>query len=67
VVAINSTMIKNINFIVPDTKVLQEFNEIITSIFSKLRHNSLEITSLINSRDTLLSKLMKEGVRMGEF
>jgi len=43
---------------IPDEKTLSQYNEVIHSIFSKIRINQNENSSLIRIRDTLLPKLM---------
>lgn len=67
VTAINSTMIKNLEVIIPDPKTLKQFDEAIQPIFSKIRDNSEQIQSLVRSRDGLLPKLMSGQVRVNGF
>lgn len=67
VTAINSTMIKNLEVIIPDPKTLKQFDEAIQPIFSKIRDNSEQIQSLVRSRDELLPKLMSGQVRVDGF
>jgi type I restriction enzyme S subunit len=64
VTAINSTMIKNLEVIIPDPKTLKQFDEAIQPIFSKIRDNSEQIQSLARSRDEFLPKLMSGQVRV---
>lgn len=64
VTAINSTMIKNIDFIIPDKKIMKEFNSIISSIFNKIKYNTEQIQTLTQTRDTLLPKLMSGQLRV---
>ncbi|MCF7835239.1 restriction endonuclease subunit S [Candidatus Gracilibacteria bacterium] len=63
VTAINSTIIKAIEIIVPDEGTLGKFNSLIKPIFEKIKNNSKQIQSLSQTRDELLPKLMKGEVR----
>jgi len=65
VTAINSTMIKNILIIIPESDVLNEFNQKIKVIFNKIKNNLEQIQTLSKTRDTLLPKLMKGEVKIG--
>ena len=67
VTAINSTMIKNIEIFIPETKLLSRFEEAILSFFRKIKLNTNEIQTLKQTRDTLLSKLMSGALRVDEF
>ena len=64
VTAINSTMIKNLEFIIPENSILEKFNESIKPIFEKIKINNEEIQTLSKTRDDLLPKLMKGEVRV---
>ncbi len=64
VTAINSTMIKEIEVIVPDEWTLWNFNSLIKPIFEKIKSNSKQIQSLSQTRDELLPRLMKGEVRV---
>ena len=64
VTAINSTMIKNIDFILPSEEVLRKFMEHVLPIFHKTYNNSVQIQSLSKTRDTLLPKLMSGEMRI---
>ncbi len=65
VTAINSTIIKQIEVIVPEWWILERFNNLNQPIFWKLRSNSEQIQSLSKTRDMLLPKLMSGEVRVG--
>ena len=56
--AVNSKIIKNMPFVVPTDKELKEFHNIARPMFSKIKANQEEITSLILLRDSLLPKLL---------
>ncbi|MEG1942018.1 MAG: restriction endonuclease subunit S [Cetobacterium sp.] len=62
--AVNSKIIKNIPFYLPNEKLISKFNEIITKIFEQIRENQQEIQSLTEIRDTLLPKLMSGEVEV---
>jgi type I restriction enzyme S subunit len=64
VTAINSTMIKNLEIIIPDHEILKQFDEAIYPIFTKIKDNSEEIQSLTRSRNELLPRLMKGELRV---
>lgn len=67
VTAINSTMIKAIEFIVPENDVLKKFNNAIRPIFDKIKTNAEQIQTLAKTRDALLPRLMSGEVRVKEF
>lgn len=64
VTAINSTMIKNLEIIIPNQEILKQFDEAIRPIFRKIRNNSEQIQSLARSRDELLPQLMSGQIRV---
>lgn len=67
VTAINSTIIKNLALIIPDDKTLKEFQNVIDSIFLKIKNNTATIQTLKQTRDTLLPKLMSGQLRVNAF
>ena len=67
VTAINSTMIKQILFLIPDSNMLQNFDKLISPIFKKIKNNTAQIQTLSKTRDTLLPKLMNGEVRTAGF
>jgi len=58
VTAINSTMIKQIQLLVPDEVTMKSFEELIKPIFEKIKNNSSQIQELSKTRDALLPELM---------
>jgi len=64
VTAINSTMIKNLEIIIPDKQTLEKFNQAVKPLFKKIKNNSEQIQTLSKTRDTLLPKLMRGEVRV---
>src|SRR5690554_689225 len=64
VTAINSTIIKNLDFVVPDVDTLKKFGKVVNSIFKKIKNNTNQIQSLAKTRDTLLPKLMSGQLRV---
>ncbi|QXP58366.1 restriction endonuclease subunit S [Olleya sp. HaHaR_3_96] len=67
VTAINSTMIKNLDFVIPSEEVLIEFQLLIDSFFKKIKNNTQQIQSLTKTRDVLLPKLMRGEIRVNGF
>lgn len=67
VTAINSTIIKNLDFIIPDKEALKKLELIISSFFKKIKNNTEQIQSLTQTRDTLLPKLMRGELRVEGF
>ncbi|HLW32651.1 MAG TPA: restriction endonuclease subunit S [Aequorivita sp.] len=67
VTAINSTIIKNLDFIIPDKEALKKIELIINSLFEKIKNNTEQIQSLTKTRDTLLPKLMSGELRVEGF
>ncbi len=64
VTAINSSMIKELNVLVPNNESLTRFNQHIRTIFEKIHCNLTQMDTLSNTRDTLLPKLMNGEVRV---
>jgi type I restriction enzyme, S subunit len=64
VTAINSTIIKGIDFIIPKDSLLKSFQKSIIPVFEKIQNNTSQIQSLTKTRDTLLPKLMSGQVRV---
>ncbi len=64
VTAINSTIIKNLDFIIPQEIILKDFQEIIHPIFNKIKTNTKQIQTLTKTRDELLPKLMSGEIRV---
>ena len=55
---ITITNLSSLDIIIPDEKILEEFNKSMNSLFEKMFLNNFEIQTLSRSRDTLLPKLM---------
>jgi hypothetical protein len=53
--AINSTIIKDINFIVPSKEFIDKFQEQVLPIFKKIHHNILQTQSLSKNKESFLS------------
>lgn len=51
-------ILNNISLVIPNEKAFEDFNNIVSSLFSQMSNNSKEITHLTALRDTLLPKLM---------
>lgn len=67
VTAINSTMIKAIEVIIPNKVILLNFDEAIKPLFDKIKLNTEQIQNLTKTRDELLPRLMSGEVRVNEF
>jgi type I restriction enzyme S subunit len=67
VTAINSTMIKNLNILIPNKLIMNLYNQTIQPIFRKMKNNTSQIQTLSTIRDTLLPKLMKGELRVEGF
>lgn len=64
VTAINSSMIKDIEIIIPDDITMNVFRTYTEPLFSKIKANIYQIHTLEKLRDTLLPKLMSGEVRV---
>lgn len=64
VTAINSTIIKGIDFIIPKDELMNSFQKKILPIFKKIQNNTSQVQSLTKTRDTLIPKLMSGKVRV---
>ena len=64
VTAINSTMIKEMDVLVPDQATMRNFAESVVPMFEKIKTNQQQIQTLTQLRDTLLPKLMSGEVRV---
>ena len=64
VTAINSTMIKEMDVLVPDQATMRNFAESVVPMFEKIKTNQQQIQTLTQLRDTLLPKLMSGEIRV---
>ena len=55
---INQANLKSLNMILPSREIRCSFSNLLTPLFSQIRHNADEIQYLASLRDTLLPKLM---------
>ena len=56
--AVNSTIIKNMPFLMPCDVILESFSKIVSPLFVKIRNTYSQIRHLTEARDRLLPKLM---------
>ena len=56
--AVNSTIVKNMPFLMPSGKVLDAFSNVAKPLFQKIKNLSFQIRLLTEARDRLLPKLM---------
>jgi len=61
---LNTEILKNLKFIVPDQTIILKFDTISQTIFNKLLSNEIENQNLIEIRDTLLPRLMTGKIRV---
>lgn len=59
VTAINSTMIKSLELLVPSKETLQGFNDVVSPFFKKIKNNTIEIQTLSRVRGGLLNEIFK--------
>jgi type I restriction enzyme S subunit len=63
---VNTTHIKEMNFVVPQNAVMNKFGNIVDPIFNKMRIADEENQTLAKLRDTLLPKLLSGELRISE-
>ena len=64
--AVNSTIIKNMPFLMPSKDVLNIFSDIVAPLFNNIKSLSSQIRLLAEARDRLLPKLMSGEIEVGE-
>jgi len=64
VTSINSSMIKEMEIVIPDDTTINNFQAKTEPLFSKIKQNQAQILTLEKLRDTLLPKLMSGEVRV---
>ena len=62
--AVNSTIIKNMPFLLPPEILLNAFSDKVTSTFNNIRNLSSQIRHLTEARDRLLPKLMSGEINV---
>ena len=62
--AVNSTIIKNMPFLLPPEILLNAFSDKVTSTFNNIRNLSSQIRHLTEARDRLLPKLMSGEIEV---
>ena len=62
--AVNSTIIKNMPFLMPSEILLNAFSDKVTSTFNNIRNLSSQIRHLTEARDRLLPKLMSGEIKV---
>lgn len=63
---LKTDILKAYPFILPDEQTLKAFNDLIFSVFERIKNNSREINSLAQLRDALLPKLMSGEIDVSE-
>ena len=56
--AVNSKIIKEMPFIIPQKKDLENFYNLVKPLFENIKNNQIESEKLINLKNYLLPKLM---------
>ena len=64
--AVNSKIIKSMPILIPNKSIIEKYHSIVFSIFENMKNNKLSNESLIQTRDTLLPKLMSGEIRMSD-
>lgn len=62
--AVNNESIRKIEYLIPKTELITDFNKIVENNFKKISINKSEITNLQKSRDLLLPKLLNGQIRV---
>lgn len=65
--AVNSKIIKSMPILIPNKSIIEKYHSIVFSIFENMKNNKLSNESLIQTRDTLLPKLMSGEIRVSDF
>ncbi|MEM9451271.1 MAG: restriction endonuclease subunit S [Cyanobacteria bacterium P01_E01_bin.6] len=63
---LNTGILKNMDFVVADHSLIQEFTAIVKALFDKILINEQQIQTLTKTRDALLPKLMSGQLRITE-
>ena len=64
--AINSKIIKNMDWIMPDKSTLIDFYRVVSPIFERIKNNLNESKYLCHLRDTLLPRLMSGELKIND-
>ena len=62
--AINSTIVKNMNILIPQSSILSEFNKSINGIFEQIKNLSIKNENLKQTRDLLLPRLISGQINV---
>ena len=62
--AVNSTIVKNMPFLMPSGKVLDAFSNVAKPLFQKIKNLSFQLRLLTEARDRLLPKLMSGEIEI---
>ena len=62
--AVNSTIVKNMPFLMPSGKVLDAFSNVAKPLFQKIKNLSSQLRLLTEARDRLLPKLMSGEIEI---
>ena len=62
--AVNSTIIKNMPFVMPSNDILDSFSKMSSPYINQIRNLSTQIRNLSETRDRLLPKLMSAEIEV---
>ena len=61
---LKTDILKNWDMVIPDIETMKRFDDLINSIFEKIKNNTAQTQTLTKNRDTLLPKLMSGELRV---
>jgi len=61
---ITQSSVRNLRIVIPDGKILDQYENLISNNFIKIYHNNAEIETLSSIRDSLLPKVMSGQIRV---
>lgn len=64
---VSGSVMKSIETLLPETKIIQKFNQLSIPLFKTIKLNENQIKRLISCRDILLPKLMSGEIRVHEY
>lgn len=62
--SLTTEVLNKIDIVVPNSELLQEFEDVVSTFYQKMDENNRQIKSLTQLRDTLLPKLMSGQIKL---
>ena len=62
--SMTTNILNNMKIIKPPSRILEEFNSLISPIFQMIKHNKEENDTLVEIRDELLPKLLSGEIEL---